>query len=88
MEKRTLIKPPFEMRDDLFELHFENGISVEFSWKGENLIFFDVLVYRESDNRITDLTYKFSATGQALSSEEFTEILRKVSEVGDVKDIV
>lgn len=88
MKQQTLVKPPFEMREDSVELHFKNGISVEFSWKSENKTLLFLLVYRESDNKITDLTYKFSETDRIILAEEVAEILRKISEVRDVKDIV
>ena len=88
MKQQTLIKPPFEMREDSVELHFENGISVEFSWKSENKTLLFLLVYRESDNKITDLTYKFAETDRIIFAEEIAKILQRVSEVRDVKDIV
>ena len=92
-----LIKPSFSIEHDDLTMYFRNGITVNVSFRflGDNeecskrlAEIKDLIVYRDSDNKITDLTPKFYDEKHTLPVEELVKILAEITEIGNVKDII
>lgn len=91
-----LIKPSFSIEHDDLTMYFRNGITVNVSFRflgdeerSKRLAEIkDLIVYRDSDNKITDLTPKFYDGKHTLPVEELVKILAEITEIGNVKDII